>query len=128
MVRPAAVIMAVLLGLYGCARHSAAATTQGPPVDRARIGLTEWTIVHGGQPLPPGDITLVVTNTGATAHDLVISARHGQWRTPVLAPGEHAELRVRADPGEVLHAFCDLAGHHRFGMHAQLPIADDPIG
>ena len=91
-----------------------------------RVGLTEWTIVTSTSFVRPGRVRLVVTNTGATEHDLAVQGRAGHWRTPVLEPGQRAALTVRARPGEALALWCTEPGHRAQGMHAVLRATTRP--
>jgi hypothetical protein len=119
---PGVLVLAVLL--TGCVGDDGTTPIHSPPSDEIRIGLTEWTIENGGAPAAPGDVRLLVTNTGATRHDLVVTGRHGTWATPYLNPGEQHELHIRVARGEDLALTCSLTGHHAQGMHASLPAAE----
>jgi plastocyanin len=90
-----------------------------------RVGLTEWSIETGGAVPAAGELTVLVTNTGATGHDLVVHGEQGTWQTPVLAAGERHELTVTAVPGETLELVCSVSGHHAAGMSAELDVAED---
>lgn len=96
----------------------------GEPAAEVPVGLTEWSIVLGEVGPAPGEVTLVVTNAGGTAHDLVVEGRHGSWQTPILGPGETHELQIIAAAGEALHFECTVPGHHGQGMHLYLMVHD----
>lgn len=96
----------------------------GEPAAEVPVGLTEWAITFGDVGPAPGEVTLVVTNAGATAHDLVAEGRHGQWATPMLAPGESYELPISVAAGEALRIHCTVPGHHGQGMHLCLMVHD----
>ncbi|WP_146252068.1 hypothetical protein [Xylanimonas oleitrophica] len=98
-------------------------TPAGEPASALRVGLTEWSIETGGAVAAAGDVTVVVTNTGATGHDVVVRGRLGDWGTPVLAPGEEHELRIQTEAGETLELVCTVTGHHAAGMTAELRVA-----
>jgi hypothetical protein len=115
-------LLAATLLITGCAcTPSTDATAQGA-ASEIRVGLTEWAIQTGDVLAAPGELTMVVTNTGATRHDLVVDGRAGTWRTPMLDPGERHHLTVRAEAGEQLRLTCTVTGHHAQGMHAELPV------
>lgn len=95
-------------------------------VSEVRVGLTEWTIVTSAPLVRPGRVRLVVTNTGATEHDLDVQGRAGRWETPVLDPGQRARLTVRARPGETLALWCAEPGHRAQGMHTVLRATTRP--
>lgn len=114
----------------GTAAQDAAPDPAADPVspeaaDTLRLGLTEWSIEASASQLRPGTVTVVVTNTGGTGHDVVLTGQAGRWATPVLAPGERYELEITATPGEELELVCTVTGHHSAGMWTTLPVADE---
>jgi uncharacterized cupredoxin-like copper-binding protein len=117
----AATLLAVVTGCGAQAEPGAEVAAQ-QPADHApvRVGLTEWTIVVSRSQVPTGKLRLIVTNAGATTHDLVVRGRRGTWETPDLAPGERARLTVRAAPHETLQLWCSMPGHRAQGMHTTL--------
>jgi plastocyanin len=124
----AATLLAAVLALGGCAGQPGDARDDGPVTDHVRIGLTEWTVETGGVRASAGEVTLVVTNTGATGHDVVVHGSEGTWGTPVLEPGESHEVVVETVPGEVLDLVCTVTGHRAAGMSTTLAVAaeDEP--
>lgn len=97
--------------------------TTAPEDHEIRVGLTEWSIEIAEDLFPAGTFRLVVTNTGATGHDLVVRGRGGVWGTPVIPPGQSAELEITAVAGETLEALCTVTGHHSAGMHRLVEVA-----
>ena len=85
-----------------------------------RVGLTEWTIATSRPSVAPGRITILVTNAGATVHDLVVRDSLGSWETPELRPGQQAGLVVRARAHETLDLWCSMPGHRAQGMRTTL--------
>jgi hypothetical protein len=123
--------LAVVLGLAlaslvtGCAAdegrgETAPVAARLPRHVDVRVGLTEWTIVTSRSAVTPGRVTLLVTNTGATVHDLVVRDSRGTWETPDLSPGERVGLVVRAGPHDTLQLWCSMPGHRAQGMHTTL--------
>ena len=113
-------IAALAMVIVGCA--PATQPTPGPPTDDARIGLTEWDITSSATALTAGMITLEITNAGATTHDLRVSNGDLQEVSPVLSPGETAELVFRAVGDDAITLWCSLPGHRQQGMERQLPV------
>ena len=129
----ATVGLGVALVLGGCAEEQeGAAGAAAPPVgsgggDAAhgadlRVGLTEWTIALARRSVHPGPLTLLVTNAGATEHDVVVRGRAGEWHSRELAPGEQQRLGVVARPGETLTLWCAEPGHEAQGMRTTLAV------
>lgn len=119
-------LVAAAVGLCGCAGPGpgpAASSPAGTPSSEIRIGLSEWSIHTGGAVAEPGEVRLIVTNAGATAHDLTVEGERGSWRTPMIGPGEQARLTVDAAPAETLALDCSVPGHHDNGMYGTLEVA-----
>lgn len=125
-----AALTAVLLS--GCGSGSGGGTTSERmtqhaatrrPVDRLRVGLTEWQIDVSAGRVTPGTVRMLVTNAGSTTHDLYVRGRRGTWHTRDLPPGGHQRLVVRTVPREGLHLWCSLPGHAAQGMRTTLPVA-----
>jgi uncharacterized cupredoxin-like copper-binding protein len=126
-------LLSLLVGLGGCGagtqgQPAVATTTQhsAGQADKAsnlvRVGLLEWSIPTSVSRVHPGKVTLIVTNTGGTQHDLVVQGRRGKWATRPLEPGDHARLVIHAAPSETLHLWCSEPGHRAQGMHTKLHV------
>lgn len=129
--RAAAAVLAALLAVVPALGCGGPGDAPRPAASEAatstlRVGLTEWSIETGGAVPASGELTVVVTNTGATGHDLIVRGTGGTWGTPVLAPGERHELTVTALAGETLELLCSVSGHHAAGMSAELDVAEGP--
>jgi hypothetical protein len=115
----AAALLVPLLFLTGCgaasstAGHPADTAPQRPPAHRVRVGLTEWQVDLAPTRALPGRITLLVTNAGATEHNLVVQAGGRQWSLPAIDPGKRARLVVRAGRGTTLQLSSRMAGQLR---------------
>lgn len=132
--RTARAVLAALAALLTVLATACAGSTEGSPdpamsgvvTSTLRVGLTEWSIETGGAVPAAGELVVVVTNTGATGHDLVVHGERGTWQTPLLAAGERHELTVTTVAGETLELLCGVSGHHAAGMSAELGVAEDP--
>jgi streptogramin lyase len=116
-------LAASFVALAGCAPTPVAPAPTAWS-EEVPIGLTEWAVAVGGVHPAPGDVAFVVTNTGATTHDLIVRGDLGTWATPVLDPGERYVLRIRTAAGETLDLVCSLVGHEAQGMHTTLRVGD----
>jgi len=128
MRRPVA-LLALALIVTGCAESPPGHLTRAGAPPRVvrhpqlRVGLTEWTIVTSRSQVSSGRITLVVTNAGATVHDLVVHDSSGTWETADLRPGEQTGLVVRARSHETLHLWCSMPGHRTQGMDTTVSVS-----
>ncbi|HET7328187.1 MAG TPA: hypothetical protein VFJ14_12980 [Nocardioidaceae bacterium] len=105
-------------------QHDATAGSAAPA--DVRIGLTEWTIATSTSRVPAGELTMRVTNTGATEHDVLVQSRAGTRHSTHLDPGEQTYLTVHAEAGETLTLWCSLPGHEASGMHTTIEVGDRP--
>lgn len=85
------------------------------------VSLKEFSITPQALEAPPGDVKIVITNNGATPHNITVkgSSQH----TPDIEPGSSAtvDLGNRAD-GTTLNLFCSVPGHEQSGMTATLTV------
>ena len=96
----------------------------GAPTSKVRVGLTEWEIALPSVSVRPGQVTLVVTNTGSTNHDLDVNQAGRQLgRTELLDPGQRTKLRVRVRSGPPLRLVCTVTGHRDAGMETRVRVA-----
>ncbi|GGH48013.1 cytochrome c-type biogenesis protein CcmH [Microbacterium album] len=86
-----------------------------PDRSELRVGLIEWAVEVDADSVRAGEVTVVVTNAGASAHRLVVEGVAGHWETPLLHPGESHELTIRTEEGETLTMGCSVRGHEAHG-------------
>jgi uncharacterized cupredoxin-like copper-binding protein len=89
----------------------------GPAV--VQVNLSEFAI-DGDLDAPAGPVTLQVTNDGTMQHDLTIDALN--VKTPLLDPGETAELELGVLEKGSYEVFCSVPGHRQSGMTATLNV------
>ena len=94
-----------------------AAAAAAPTV--LQIGLDEFGI-DGDLDAPAGEVIVRVTNDGSMQHDLSIDALG--VKTPLLDPGETAELALGVLEEGSYEVFCTVAGHSESGMTATLNV------
>jgi hypothetical protein len=119
-------LAAAVATLTACGGTAATSSSTGsnPAEGVVRVGLTEWVIVTSSRAVEPGSVELQVTNTGGTEHDLIITGASGHWATPMLDPGDEAELTIEATAGEELELTCSVPGHEPQGMRSTLQVAE----
>lgn len=123
-------LLALVLAMVTAACSAPATTREyeakesARPAASARVGLTEWSILTSTRLLSPGLVVITVTNTGSTAHNLLVRGGRLRAHSRKLRPGEQQTLRVDAPPGQTLHLSCTLPGHHQAGMHATVQVVE----
>jgi manganese oxidase len=109
-------VASVVSGDNGGTATAAAAT--GPTI--IDVSLTEFAI-DGQLNVPPGPVTLRVTNDGAMQHDLAVDGLG--VGTPMLAAGESHELALGSLGEGTYELICTVAGHRESGMVATLTVS-----
>ena len=98
--KPRTVLGVLLLGLAagGCAHPVTAA-----PGGASRVSLTEYRLKPASIRTRAGVLTLIATNVGRLAHNLVVS-RDGVTQAAMkpIGPGQSGQLTVRLAPGTYL--------------------------
>jgi uncharacterized cupredoxin-like copper-binding protein len=78
--------------------------------------------IPSGNRLEAGPYTLEAVNEGRIPHDLAIEgASVARKKTPLIGPGERAELEVKVVPGRYT-LICTVPGHEEQGMNTQLTV------
>ena len=99
----------------GAATGEAAATV----ID---VELKEWSIGPTMTNIPPGEVTLRVTNAGTMVHNLSIPSLSA--KTPDLQPGDEYLLELGSLDAGQYDVLCEIAGHAASGMTAVMMIGD----
>ncbi|MEI7617305.1 MAG: multicopper oxidase domain-containing protein [Actinomycetota bacterium] len=95
---------------------SAAATTTA--VD---VNLTEFSMTPNMLDVPPGDVTIHVTNSGTVAHNFSIAERNLTTRD--LQPGEAQTITLKNAAAGELTFQCSIPGHAASGMKGMIHVA-----
>ena len=86
---------------------------------RVSVRLTEFAVKPSTIDVAPGTtLTLVVTNSGAMAHDLKINGTSG---TKMLQPGQNEVVEVGVIDADAT-AWCTVAGHRAAGMSMRIHV------
>ena len=95
------------------------ATVKAGGPKRVSVKLTEFAIKPSTIDVAPGTmLTLIVTNSGAMAHDLKINGTTG---TKMLQPGRSEVVEVGVIEADTT-AWCTVAGHRAAGMSMQIRV------
>jgi plastocyanin len=125
--RRAAVVALLLVPGFlvsGCGGGSVVAPPSAPPASDLRVGLLDYRFQLSADTLRPGSVTVVATNAGSTAHDVVFRERGTELGgSAVLAPGQQQTFAIRVAPGGPVELECTLPGHAAAGMHATVRVA-----
>jgi len=116
-------VLVLLTLLAGCGEDRGASpsnTTPRPlvPADKRTIvvSLTEYRLTPAHPRVMGAEATTFdAVNDGDSEHALAVEGPRGNVRTRVLAPGEHATIKVMLPPGSY-KLYCPLADHERRGM------------
>jgi len=115
----------VALALAGLATGVLAAS--GSPGDRSvtrvTVTATEFRFVLSKRSVSTGTVVFTVVNAGRLSHDFEIGGK----RTPLLAPGKSATLRVTFAKKGRYPFRCTVAGHAAAGMRGVLVVTAAPI-
>jgi FtsP/CotA-like multicopper oxidase with cupredoxin domain len=114
-----AVAVAVGVDRDGDTATTAAAPGPGP----VEVSLTEFAIRPAAI---SGARSLIVTNDGAMAHDLVVVGT--DVATPVLQPGESYTLDLAGLAPGTYTMICTIAGHEASGMTGTLTVGEGGTG
>ena len=86
-----------------------------------RVVASEFELALDSLQVPAGTVTFVVENQGQVPHDFRIRGDGVDERTPMLQPGESAQLTVELQPGTYSYE-CTVGGHARLGMQGELTV------
>jgi manganese oxidase len=124
----ALVATVVVIGLIGLLRDESDGggvggdgASAGPAM--VEVALSEFKI-EGNLSVPPGDVSMLVTNIGSQQHNLVV--RETGAETPILNGGESATLNLGSLDIGTYELFCSVVGHEESGMVAPFEVTDTP--
>lgn len=117
---------ALLVVLAACGGQSAAPVAPGPPVSELRVGLLDFEFQLSATTLHTGEVSVIVTNAGSTAHDVAL-AQDGReiGRSDVLSPGAGQTFDIEVAAGGPVRLECTVPGHAQAGMRASVAVAAD---
>lgn len=116
------------------AAASAAQPASRPRAGRSRpelrIAMGEWAVAPAARSVPPGPITLVITNRGKVVHGFEIKAESGSGRdgngrlerqSGIVEPGRTVRMRITLPAGEY-EIECFVADHDDRGMQGLMQV------
>jgi plastocyanin len=106
-----------LIALHGVTRSTAAAPT------RVQVVAKEFSFGLSRVNVKAGLAVIELANFGQDPHDLRLqrAGAHHIAGTPVVAPGERAELTVKLARGRYSF-WCSVGNHRKLGMRATLVV------
>ena len=113
---------ALVLAFFALGRNgeAPAAAVAGSQPTIIEVDLTEFAISPDHLMAPPGPVTLRVTNSGATPHNLTVNGE----KTRDLNSGETEDLDLGTLSAGEYAMWCEIAGHEAAGMTGTLMVED----
>jgi uncharacterized cupredoxin-like copper-binding protein len=103
--------------------ETAPTTTEAAAAPQAvTVSGTEFAFALTPSDVKPGLVVFTLENDGQIAHDLAVEGGGIEEKTPVIDPGETAELEVELEPGDY-ELYCTVPGHREGGMEVDLEVA-----
>ena len=123
MMMIAVAVSALVLGVVAVvAMNGGSSTESASGSSVVQVTLSEFKVVFNPSVITAGDVTFVVTNSGAVDHNFAIPSLN--IRTAMLKAGEVAKLEVKGlEVGDVEY-LCEVAGHGAAGMTGLISIVE----
>jgi uncharacterized cupredoxin-like copper-binding protein len=102
--------------------------TGGGATQTIDVSGTEFAFALSTDDVHPGVVIFRLRNEGQIGHDLVLEgpgveeAAGGEAKTPVIEPGQTADLEIRLQEG-TYDLYCSVPGHREGGMETELEVA-----
>jgi uncharacterized cupredoxin-like copper-binding protein len=124
---PVPIAVVAVLALSGCGEKRETTTGAGSSAAgssaAASVSETEFKLDPAAATVDQaGQVTVQVKNDGSTEHALEIEAPGGEVKTPTLAPGKSATLKLDLKAGSY-QMYCPIDGHKDKGMKGELVVA-----
>ena len=103
-------------------------TSGGPETQTVDVSGKEFAYELSTDEVNPGVVIFRLRNDGQLGHDLALEgpgveeAAGGEAKTPVIDPGQTADLEIRLAAG-TYDLYCTVPGHRDAGMEAELEVA-----
>jgi uncharacterized cupredoxin-like copper-binding protein len=102
--------------------ETAPTTTEAAPARQTvAVSGTEFAFALNPSDVEPGAVVFRLENDGQIGHDLAIEGPGVEEKTPVIDPGETAQLEVELEPGDY-ELYCSVPGHREGGMEVDLEV------
>ena len=95
------------------------------PVAKAvvvNVKAFEYGYTLSGKTVPVGPVTVIVKNTGTTAHDFYVNGAGATGKTPYLAPGQTGTLKLVFKSNGSVQCYCTVPRHADQGMTGTLTV------
>jgi uncharacterized cupredoxin-like copper-binding protein len=104
------------------ATTTTATTTTTNAATSVPVSETEFKITLPKTTIAAGSYSFEVKNDGKIDHDLVVQGNGVDEKTPTIAPGKSATLKVDLKPG-TYDVYCSIPGHKQAGMDLKLTVS-----
>ena len=104
------------------ATTTTATTTTTGAATSVPVSEVEFKITLPKTTIAAGSYSFEVKNDGKIDHDLVVQGNGVDAKTPTIAPGKSATLKVDLKPG-TYDVYCSIPGHKQAGMDLKLTVS-----
>lgn len=104
------------------ATTTTATTTTTGAATSVPVSEVEFKITLPKTTIAAGSYSFEVKNDGKIEHDLVVQGNGVDAKTPTIAPGKSATLKVDLKPG-TYDVYCSIPGHKQAGMDLKLTVS-----
>lgn len=113
--------LAALAACSGSARSDVASRDKAANTATVNVVADDFSFSIDTTQAVAGKTAFVVENKGSVPHDFSISGNSVEQKTPMIAPGESAILKVDLVPGTYTY-LCTVPGHAMLGMQGTFTV------
>jgi hypothetical protein len=118
-------LLCVVLALP-CFASGYGRAAEKPILSTLKVSLSEWKVQMSPARVPPGPVTIQVSNAGSIPHAFELEGRGIEKSTPPIPPGASATLKLELRAGRY-EAYCPVGkgSHKMLGMMSHLSVGTE---